>query len=260
MIKVRSISLTECKAGNKPQENEDAFFPEHIREEAKDVLRLAVSDGATEGMLSLGWAHILTRNLVRRWPDPEHLAEWLDNVYGDWAGYSDNYKRQREVRKRPIKWYEEPGLEAGAFATLIGVSLFASMEGRPGRFEVAGVGDSCIFLVREDALVFRFPFLTAEEFNNQPVLLASNCTRKARALEQFQFARGDLCMSDRLYLMTDALAAWFVRKSQAGYAPWRELDKFGDRESFSLGIKQLRETRQIRNDDMTLTRVSVIEL
>jgi hypothetical protein len=260
MIRAITISVTECKAGNRPEENDDAFFPEQICESAKDVLRFAVSDGATEAMLSSGWAQILAKNLVRHWPDPERLGSWLDDVYRDWARYANNYKRQRDVQQRPIQWYEEPGFEAGAFATLIGISLFASVPGRPGRFEVAGVGDSCIFLVREGALLFGFPLLSADEFNNRPVLLASNYARKGQALEQFQFARDDLFISDRLYLMTDALAAWFLREREAGHAPWLELDRFGNRASFSLWIKQLREAKHIRNDDVTLTSIKVTEL
>jgi hypothetical protein len=51
---------------------------------------------------------------------------------------------------------------------------------------------------------------------------------------------GDLAASDRLLLMTDALAQWFLVESEMGRRPWAALAKIGTPEQFTAFIDCLR--------------------
>ena len=60
--------------------------------------------------------------------------------------------------------------------------------------------------------------------------------------------------------MTDALAHWFLDQVAAEHKPWRiELaeDAFVHPRQFEAWIDQLRATRRIRNDDVTLLMLRV---
>jgi hypothetical protein len=65
---------------------------------------------------------------------------------------------------------------------------------------------------------------------------------------------------DAFYLMTDALACWFMREVEEGRMPWgvlRDLDTSGEIKPFREWVGDLRMDRAIRNDDVTLLRVDI---
>ena len=77
--------------------------------------------------------------------------------------------------------------------------------------------------------------------------------------------QGDWRPGDRLWLMTDALAQWFLVQVEAGDKPWLCLDPLlhpasdedAAQHAFSAWIESLRAARQLRNDDVTLLAVSL---
>ncbi|MGB8644474.1 MAG: protein phosphatase 2C domain-containing protein [Anaerolineae bacterium] len=243
------------KGGNAAAEYEDAFFPIAGAVHAGECLRFAVADGATEGMLSGQWANLLVKLFKRHWQDMDTAAPWLAHAYRDWTRLKEDYIRRRNAEGHPIQWYEEPGLEAGAFSTLLGVTF------QEATFEAIALGDSCLFQVRDDAPILQFPFSQSSEFNNRPVLLSSNPARNGRVQEYLRSVRGNFSSGDRFYLMTDALAAWSMRELEAERAPWSTLDQMGaERQAQPLSewITTLRQTGQIRNDDVTCVRLQVM--
>ncbi len=259
MPRILSTPLWLQKAGNAPEEYEDAFQPAKCGEVVGVRLRFAVADGATEGMLSGLWAQLLTQAFKRHWRQRDHASRWIARAYQDWVQVKQEYIARREAQNRPIQWYEEPGLEAGAFATLLGITLTGFQTGHTGLFEVIALGDSCVFQVRKEELVLQFPFKHSDEFNNRPLLLSSNPARNRRVLENLKSARGRFKAGDRFYLLTDALAAWFMRELESGNKPWKMLENSNvDAQAFAEWIETLRRDRQIRNDDVTCLRLKVI--
>jgi len=76
-----------------------------------------------------------------------------------------------------------------------------------------------------------------------------------------QIARGDWRIGDRFYLMTDALAHWWLAEHEAGRAPWAALDRPGGRgrrRSFPDWVDDRRRRRHLRNDDVTLLRIEIM--
>ena len=72
-------------------------------------------------------------------------------------------------------------------------------------------------------------------------------------------ARGDCLPGDRLYLMTDAMADWFLGEVHQERRPWAELDDCWRQGGVALRrwVQSLRTGGQMRNDDVTVLRIAV---
>jgi hypothetical protein len=253
------IALCLPKAGNRADECEDALYPAAGGERAGDCLRFAVADGASEALLSGPWAALLARRYGRQ-PVGDEPADWLQLAHARWARWLRRYLRRRERRGRPIQWFEEPGLEAGAFAALLGLTLREAGEAGAGDWQALALGDSCLFQTRAGALVTGFPAVGSADFGSRPLLLGSRPARNARALDAIATAWGRWQVGDRFYLMTDALAHWWLREHEAGRAPWAQLDRpCGPRRSrsFPRWVETRRRRRELRNDDIALLRIEI---
>jgi hypothetical protein len=258
-MEARLTLLRLQKAGNAEEEYEDAYCPtENGRREGAE-LRFAIADGASEGMLSGAWAKILVELHCRfEWAGGS-VQKFLESAYGDWKSFTSEYLRGRETRQSPVQWYEEPGFEEGAFSTLLGLTLTGASPDRSGEWTARAVGDSCLFQVRDNALVRTFPVEHSSDFNNRPVLLASNPDRNGQALSAARQMSGTFESGDVFYLMTDALARWALKEEEEGRKPWGVLRDHGTRDTkvFRAWIAALRQDRELRNDDVTLIRIDL---
>ncbi len=242
------------KRGNTPLEYEDAFcttFPGQA-----GLVRFTVADGASESVLSGPWARVLVKVFCREgWgpvTDEGVCPEGaLDRAYGSWQFWKEGYLRARSRRGKPVLWYEEPGLKAGAFSTLAGLEI----DGERGLFTALAMGDSCLFHVRENELILSFPLKDSLSFGASPPLL---CSKPGRV--KFEASRGDAKPGDLFFLMTDALSAWFIKQAEEGGEPWAVLTALDDPggSSFRRLVQALCEGKKMRNDDSTLTIVEVV--
>jgi len=247
------------KAGNAPEEYEDASCPNESGRREGAELRFAVADGASEGMLSGAWARILVELHCRYDWTARSMDQFLESAYGDWRSYTSEYLRGRETRRAPVQWYEEPGFEGGAFSSLLGLTLAGPPQGWPGEWTAIAVGDSCLFQVRGGALVKAFPLERSSDFNNRPVLLASNPARNDQAVGAARRMSGTFEAGDVFYLMTDALARWALKEDEEGGHPWMVLRDHATRDPrvFGAWIAALRQDRELRNDDVTVLRIDL---
>jgi hypothetical protein len=94
-----------------------------------------------------------------------------------------------------------------------------------------------------------FPMRHAHAFGNQPDLIGSRkSSKKVKRLEW----EGDWRKDDTLFLMTDALAQWFLKKTEDHQKPWRDVLSAATQEAFEVWISRIRRTEELRNDDVTL--------
>lgn len=248
------------KGGNDPSEYEDAFFPGgSYRTEAREF-RVAVADGATESSYSGEWARLVARGYGRRWIDPTRLTETLPRVQRRWAA---------KVGSRQLPWYAQEKLQQGAFATLLGVTIWADSGG--GRFDAVALGDSCLFLLRRGRLEISFPIRDAEHFSNHPALLSSlpNASEADRLTSR---TSGRLDSGDVLLLATDALGKWLLSPDEPVSKGRRRLTAapssrnsrleqllgvMDSRIGFGALIQQLRASGEMQNDDVTAVAAEV---
>ena len=239
------------KSGSTDSEYEDAFFPRRIKRRKGQRLRFAIADGATETSFSGVWARLLVSAFVRRALGFDFAPEQLDPMRTKW---------ERIVHGKSLPWYAEEKLASGAYSSLLGVEFWQEeSEGQVKRlWRAAASGDSCLVQVRSDAIVAAFPITESASFTSRPDLLSSlpatNGTSPFIANTEGQWG-----CDDTFFLMTDAMACWFLKEGEAGGHPWailRDLDTEAET-SFSALIDSLRRECVIKNDDVTLIRIDI---
>ena len=247
------------KAGTRPDEYEDAFAPASLGSpsgligDVASPFLAAVADGATEASFSQLWARLLVRSFCRGALEPNALSDSLARSQGLWA---------RVHGRKPLPWYAEEKRRMGAFAAFVGITIGDYRHARvdSGRWNAWAVGDCCLFQVRADRFVRRFPLVRSAEFDSRPVLIPSLPAWNASIANAVRQASGRWRTGDRFYLMSDALAAWFLRESEAKNTPWRGLARLRREQAdahFTAWIQDLRAGGCLRNDDVTLVCIEL---
>jgi hypothetical protein len=90
-------------------------------------------------------------------------------------------------------------------------------------------------------------------------LLGSRCpaSRETDAQAKVQF--GNWRSGDRFFLMTDALAEWFLRRHERQGKPWQALARRLATSDAALTrfVERLRKKNELKNDDVTLVRIDL---
>src|SRR5262245_52099325 len=206
-LPIRCHAFGVPKRGNLASEYEDAHRA------APDQGRFAIADGASESWYAGVWARLIVDEYVVNPVTPaEQWEAWLPPVQERWL---------RAISGRPVPWYGEDKVREGAFATFLGVDIgIAGCDDHP-RWEAVAVGDSCLFVVRDGQLQEAFPIKQSADFGNEPCLLGSRAPPgDVRDHRKESRAGGEWRPGDRIWLMTDALAHWFLRRTEGGSRPW----------------------------------------
>jgi hypothetical protein len=234
------------KQGNTVDEYEDAS--------AVDTRRgcFAITDGATESSFAGTWAQLLTQGFINLPSGAIPPCEsWLPPLRQRWL---------EQVTGRPLPWYAEAKLAQGAFATFLGL-MVSRRRGALRRWQAIAVGDSCLFHLRQDRLHHKFPIACSSEFGSTPWMLSSRPPTAAVKPPVESRATGSWRLGDRFWLMTDALAQWFLCQAEAGAYPWHTvqpvLDARDGASAFQHWIETLRGKQQLRNDDVTLVAIQL---
>ncbi len=255
-MRVRTHVHALHKAGNAATEYEDAYDYGWSPDSGTPVFRCAVADGATEASFSALWATKLVRAYCNGIIAGHTLAESLHSSQQEWL---------TQVSAAPAReWYVEEKLKHGAFSSLVGLTLRNERDGQAtGKWDALAVGDSCLFQVRGAELLVRFPVARAVEFNNRPFLLSSNPAGNTGLIENTNTFTGTWEAGDRFYLITDALAHWFLQAHERGARPSHTLTQLEDDDRddarFMKFISEQRASQALRNDDVTLLTVIMKE-
>ncbi len=249
------------KRGNTADEYEDAYRPENEGEYSDRVFYAAMADGASEGYLSGKWADILVREFIDGQNGNQPLINFVGETYPIWGKYLEDYLEKRRLDQRPIQWYEEPGLENGAFSTFVGLTLLDGPNAYDKTWIAAAIGDTCIFQFRQSELICSFPMRKAESFNAWPALISSNPANNRLLPENIKNKEGLWECDDTFFIMSDAISAWFLKEHEANRQPYELLQEIiaSGKDSFLSWIEELRDKNEIRNDDVTLMSLSVSE-
>jgi hypothetical protein len=239
------------KQGNKDSEYEDAFWPRKSIERETTCFRCAVADGATETFYSGIWAKQLVRYFCKNSTPAPFDGDGFCRLQQRWSTI---------VRRRPLPWYAEEKVRLGASAAILGLVLCDEANGDriSGNWQAVAVGDSCLFQMRGEEVLVRFPLAHSAAFTNRPNLLSSNPAHTGRIVDHVRNMDGTWQAGDAFYLMTDALACWFMREDEGGRMPWRvlrDLNTCNQVQHFREWVEAVRKEGAMRNDDVTLLRV-----
>jgi hypothetical protein len=229
------------KDGHRVDECEDRF--------ACTPTRFAVADGASEGAFSAVWASMLADSFCRadlESAESEAVEAWLDGCRAEWQRWAE------EMSQRELPWFTREALRTGAHATFVGLAFVQGGAGDGWR--AVACGDACAFVVRRDRLALAFPVGAARQFGASPRLLRTG--RGARQ-DFIRIAIGVPRPGDAFYLVTDALARWFLADHERGEKPWTVLDALGTADEFARFVADTRQSGALPNDDVTLMSVVV---
>lgn len=261
MIQVTYRSFSLPKSGNTLTEYEDAFWP-YWRQKSfcGRELRFAIADGVTESSFARLWAKMLVKlycNAKTAMPDynPETFATAVKKRGSAWS---------KRIFARPLDWAVLEKVQRGGAATLLGLTL-ASHYKQPssgGTWQAFGVGDSCLFHIRNACLLQAFPLTTSAEFGNHPLLLSTVPAKNDYVWSNVAAytTEGEWRAGDHFLLMTDALAHWFLKMTEENVQPQTIMPTWVDlQESFEEWINGLRQQKTLRNDDTTFIHIHIGE-
>ncbi|KAA6457541.1 hypothetical protein DYQ86_22180 [Acidobacteria bacterium AB60] len=213
--------------------------------------RFCVADGATEAYDSRRWAKLLTRY----WAASNHLL--TKDEFEPWLARLGNHLERRWSRKT-LPWYAEEKARSGAFAAFVGLAFIPSEERLV--WQAVAVGDSCLVQIREGVIVTALPISEPEAFGYHPALLPSNRQRLRGIGEQVTVASGDTAQHDTFVLLTDAIAAWYLRSTAENPLRVQELARLldaRDTPGFESFVERERADKSLRNDDVAVLRITV---
>ncbi|HEY9772927.1 MAG TPA: hypothetical protein V6C81_03855 [Planktothrix sp.] len=241
-MRILSTAFWLPKKGNAPDEYEDAVFPsESFDSDSIAEFKCAVADGATETSFAGLWAKLLVEGYCGHLDIHQLRQEWNDQVH-----------------EKSLAWYAEQKVNSGAFAALVGLTISADSS-----WKADAIGDSCLMQTRDNKILFSFPILLADDFNNSPFLLSTSLSDATGDTGLPESKKGEWQPGDVFLLMSDALAHWTLKRNEDHGDALTWIDQLTDNESFEAFTDLERSTLDkdgrplMRNDDVTLLRVKV---
>jgi hypothetical protein len=244
--RVESSLFVLPKGGAGREECEDAVAADD------GALSYAVADGATEAFDAGRWARLLAGEWVRSSPPPTSDAE-----FRAWAA-SQGERLQAEWGASALPWYAEEKRRAGSFAAFVGARFDA--RGAALRWRAAALGDSCFVQTRGGSIVEALPLDQSADFNSSPILLPSAEAPREAALARAVFREGGAAPGDVFFLMSDALAAWFLGSCEQRGEALAEFDSLlasSENERLSDFVSRERKTGRLKDDDVAAIRIKV---
>jgi len=240
MLNYNAKTFTAPKKGNAENENEDAFILTYPNEES--IIRIAVSDGATESSFSKEWAELLVRYYaIYNFENETFFQSLHPSLRNQWLD---------KVNTQDLPWYAQEKLEMGAFATILG----ASISTISGECNISAIGDSNIYIYRDEKMILKFPIEKASDFGSSPFLLSSVLERNKRA-DKFFFSEElyKLHNGDLVVIGTDAIGQWILLQEENNISTYQELlSLYSGKFDFNNWLNEQRIENKIKNDDTTL--------
>lgn len=234
------------KRGNTQEEYEDAYAVRRLK--GGNRLYIALADGATETSFSAQWAQKLVKSHVKRAiRNQRNLQLRVETLSKRW---------NEEVDALNLPWYAEEKARRGAFSSLLAVEIDvgSNRPSRSGIWRALAVGDSCLMQIRAGKLLESFPVKVSSDFGLSPALISSRTASNATLWQsELPSIIGRWRAGDRLFLATDALAAWFLAEHEHGREPWKPLYNavLAGKAGFSGWVEDMRSAGLLKNDDVT---------
>ena len=245
-MNLRSGVYSLHKAGSAIEDNEDKYALPLVGDAGNGTTKFvcALSDGATEMSYSALWAELIATGFCESKGSIDEFERILPDIRKQWI---------TRTSKPDLPWYAEQKLALGAFATLLGLKIEESDNSEELVFTSYAVGDTCLFHIRNAALIASFPATNHHQLLNRPLLLPSRYDSRDNLADMVKVETAGFMKGDRLILATDAVSGWIFSEVERGGAPFIELDRVIRSElEFAAWISALRGEAKIKNDDCTI--------
>ena len=226
------------KHGHSLVECEDAFACN------RTTRRFAVADGATESFDAASWA----QRLATKWVNSsdllteEDIWSWLKS---EGQVHNDSWDRL------DLPWYSMEKRRAGSFAAFVGVEIHDDKS-----WNALALGDSCLVHCGTSNVQMMFPVSSSIDFGSAPVLAPSCTELNIHARSAIALKTGKLDDGDKLLLLSDAIAAWYIGlNEQQDHKTWSDFDDLlsqGDKTALSDFLELERATGRLKDDDVAI--------
>ncbi|PTY01499.1 hypothetical protein DB346_12160 [Verrucomicrobia bacterium LW23] len=241
------------------------------------TVRACVADGSGSSFVPWIWAQALADKFLEAGPPPptgtqpggttrvvtaRDWAEWLEVPQQRWKAGIDALQQSLRAAGSNLSWvYNNNIMERRpAASTLVAVEFF---EAPQPRWEATIVGDSCMFVLRQQKLTSH-PAMSAAEFGKFTQALRSYPVENLSKLPEAVPVHGDVQPGDLFLLATDALAKWIAtcweeRTEMHGKA-WNSLLAITQQADFVDFVQRYRGPKSpivLDDDDTTMVIVQV---
>ena len=216
----------------------------------KSSHRFSVSDGVSKSFFPKAWSEILVTQFVERTDLKEN--ELIKVCQEEWQ------KRIDEIVSLPdTKWFTKSqyNRKDPALATFVGLQFFEKEK----KWSASALGDSFLFFVPNGFKDYQKELVKLSSktepivFDNFPDYLTSiGGSHKGRAKEK----SGNL-RNGTFYLMTDALAEWFIKEGENAIG---KITLWKSQADFERFITQAIEENQLTNDDCAILCIELTEV
>ena len=240
----RIRTLTAPKDGNTEEQYEDAWALSEFSEFSEKHPVLAVADGASAAVYAREWAELLVAEFAHGAPfpaDDEVFWERVSVLGAQW---------QKSVSTGATTWYAQEKLPQGSQASL----LVLNFEPESRQLMARAIGDVCLFLVVNDLLHYAFPLTKSRQFNTHPGLVATDPAALKDRPEIIRFTTKLPATPVRLFVLSDAVAAWFLLEYERKRKPWNLIPSAT---IFPAWLKGTRDSGALNNDDVTIIELEV---
>lgn len=227
-----SIALTASapKSGRDPGENDDRV--------GATPDRFALADGASTAARPELWAELLVAAHLE-WGPRLWESEVLDELRAQWLS---------QALRPDLPWYAVSKLREGGASTLVCLSL----DRQRRAYCVRGVGDSCLFHVRDNRLLWSTPIDDSGGFTDRPVLISTLAGDRSFDEGLWSYRAGYQA-GDQLVLASDALSKTLLRVVDADWvALWTGLLDQLREDRFDAWVDESRAAGQLDNDDTSI--------
>jgi hypothetical protein len=216
----------------------------------KSSHRFSVSDGVSKSFFPKVWSEILVTQFVERTDLKEN--ELIKVCQEEWQ------KKIDEIVSLPdTKWFTKSqyNRKDPALATFVGLQFFEKEK----KWSASALGDSFLFFVPNGFKDYQKELVKLSSktepivFDNFPDYLTSiGGSHKGRAKEK----SGNL-RNGAFYLMTDALAEWFIKEGENAIG---KITVWKSQADFERFITQAIEEKQLTNDDCAILCIKLTEV
>jgi len=209
--------------------------------------KFAISDGVSKSFFPKYWAEYLVDEFVLK--EKNELETFLPECQQKWLE-----KITDIVSKPTVKWFTQNAFnkKSPALATFVGLQLFEKEK----KWEASALGDSFLFFVPKKIKSFNDCIILSSKkepiiFDNFPDYFSSFGKKFKGKVKQI--SKRDL-KDGTFYLMTDALAEWFINEKENAIG---KIDVWQNQKDFERFIDEERQTEKLGNDDTAILIINV---
>ena len=203
--------------------------------------KFAISDGVSKSFFPKIWSDILVNKYVNQkdWKDNN---EFIVESQKEWQSKIDEIVNQPET-----KWFTKSqyNRKDPALATLVGLQFLESDQ----KWIAQALGDSFLFFIPKGSTEIEIKLSTKPEpivFDNFPDYLSSiGSSHKGEK----KSIKGEKIKEGTFYLMTDALAEWFLLNTEQAK---QTLDNIKTQEQYLETIANERNANRLNDDDSAI--------